>query len=103
MSFIPTSTNMVAVLVSSLAFIGIWMLLRKRYDSNVPLIFYFFALPFTFIAQRPVHPGILYGGLGFALMLRFEFMGSGFTRFISLLAAGALGVMSWELLHIVFR
>ena len=94
---------MLAVLVSSLGIVGFWMLVRKRYDSNIPLVFYFFALPFTVFAQRPVHPGILYGGLGFALMLRFEFMGAGFTRFISLLAAGMLGLMSWNLIHVVFR
>ena len=94
---------MLAVLVSSLGIVGFWMLVRKRYDSNIPLVFYFFALLFTVFAQRPVHPGILYGGLGFALMLRFEFMGAGLTRFISLLAAGMLGLMSWNLLHVVFR
>ena len=91
---------MVAALISSLAFVGISMLIRKRYDSNVPLAFYFFAVPFTSLFQRPVHPGILYGGLGFALLLRFEFMGSGFTKFIAFFAAIGLSVMIWALLSI---
>lgn len=98
MYFRATPTNMVAVLVSSLAFVGVAMLLRKRYDSNVPLLFYFFAVPFTTMFDRPVHPYVLYGGLGFALLLRFEFMGRNFTKFIASLATLGLGVMIWVLL-----
>jgi hypothetical protein len=89
---------MVAVLVSSLAFVGIFKLLGKRYDSNVPLLFYVFAVPFTNMFGRPVHPAVLYGGLGFVLLLRFEFMGPGFAKLIALLASAGLGVMVWLLL-----
>lgn len=103
MSFIPTSTNMVAVLGSTLAFVGISMLMRKRYDTNVPLLFYGFAIPFTNMAQRPVHPAILYGGLALALLLRFEFMGSGFTKFIAFATAAGLAVMMWTLVSVTFR
>jgi hypothetical protein len=103
MSFIATPINMVAALVSTLAIVGIWMLLKKRFDSNVPLVFYSFAIPFTTYSNRPVHPGILFGGLGFALLVRFEFMGSGFTKFIAFFAMIGLGAMSWELLSVVVR
>ena len=89
---------MVAVLVSSLAFVGIFKLLGKRYDSNVPLLFYFFAVPFTSMFERPIHPAILYGGLGLVLLLRFEFMGPGFAKFVSLLANAGLAVMIYVLL-----
>ena len=91
---------MVAALISALAIVGISMLIRGRYDSNVPLAFYFFAVPFTTLFQRPIHLGILYGGLGIALLLRFEFMGSGFTKFIAVFAAIGLGVMICALLSI---
>lgn len=103
MSFIPTSTNMVAVLGSVLAFTGISMLLKRRFDSNVPLLFYGFAIPFTTIAERPVHPAILYGGLAFALLLRFEFMGSGFTKFIAFIAMVGLALMIWTLLSVTVK
>lgn len=103
MSFVPTSTNMVAVLGSILAFLGILMLMRKRYDTNAPLLFYGFAIPFTTIAQRPVHPTILYGGLALALILRFEFMGSGFTKFIAFGAGMGLALMMWTLLSVTVR
>jgi hypothetical protein len=89
---------MVAVLVSSLAIVGIAMLMKKRYDSNIPLLFYFFAVPFTSMFERPIHPAIMFGSLAFALLLRFEFMGTGFTKFIALLAGIGLGVMTYALL-----
>lgn len=89
---------MVALLVSSLAVVAIFSLLRKKFDSNVPLLFYFFAVPFTHTFDRPVHPGILYGSLAMAMLLRFEFMGSSFTKFIAFLATCGLGVMIWALM-----
>ncbi len=89
---------MVAVLVSSLAIVGIFKLFGKRYDSNIPLLFYMFAVPFTNMFDRPIHPGVLYGGLGFAMLLRFEFMGSGFSKMIAFFATAGLCVMTWMLL-----
>ena len=89
---------MVAVLVCSLAIIGIFKLFGKRYDSNVPLLFYLFAVPFTSMFDRPVHPAILYGGLGFVLLLRFEFMGPTFSKMIAFFATAGLCTMTWLLL-----
>lgn len=98
MYFNPTPANITALLVISLAAVGVFFLLRKRYDTNIPLIFYFFALVFTNLADRPVDPYIMYGGLGFALLLRFEFMSAGFTKFIALCAAGGLCITAWAML-----
>ena len=89
---------MVAVLVAALAFVAIAKVLGKRYDSNIPLLFYIFAVPFTSMFDRPIHPGLLYGGLGLVLLLRFEFMGSGFSKFIAFLANAGLCAMIWALL-----
>jgi hypothetical protein len=89
---------MVAVLISSLSIVAIAMLMRKRYDSNLPLLFYFFAVPFTIQFERPIHPFVLYGGLAFALLLRFEFMGTGFTKFVAFFAGFGLFIMTWVLL-----
>ena len=74
------------------------MLLRKRYDSNIPLLFYALAVLFTNGADRPVHPLILYGGLAFCLLLRFEFMGSGFSKFVAFLANAGLVLMIWVMM-----
>ena len=98
MRFNPTSTNMVAVLISTLAIVGILSMIRKKYDSNVPLLFYFFAVPFTNMFNRPVDPALMYGSLAFALLLRFEFMGASFTKFIAFMASFGLVVMIWALM-----
>jgi len=89
---------MVAVLISVLAVVGINMLMRKRFDSNVPLLFYFFAVPYTSLFERPIHPIVMFGSLGFALLLRFEFMGPAFMKFIAFLAGCGLCAMLYMLL-----
>jgi hypothetical protein len=98
MYFNATPTNMTELLVVTLAVTAVIMLLRKRYDSNVPLLFYSLAVLFTNGADRPIHPAILYGGLAFCLLLRFEFMGSGFSKFVAFLANAGLVVMIWVMM-----
>jgi hypothetical protein len=91
--FNATPTNMTAVLVVSLALVAIVMLLRKRYDSNLPLLFYFIAVVFSRLFDRPVNPFILYGGLAFALLLRFEFMGGIVMKIVNFCAVAGLFTM----------
>ena len=98
MYFNATPTNMTEVLVVCLAVVSVFMLLRKRYDSNIPLLFYALAVLFTNGADRPIHPVILYGGLAFCLLLRFEFMGSGFSKFVAFLANAGLALMIWVMM-----
>jgi len=98
MYFNPTSTNVVALLVASLAVVGIFKLVLKRYDSNVPMLFYLFAVPYTTMFERPINPAILYGGLAFVLLLRFEYMGAGFSKMIAFFANAGLCIMIWQLL-----
>jgi hypothetical protein len=86
MSFNATPTNMTAILVVCVALVAIVFLLRKRYDSNLPLLFYFVAIMFTRLFDRPVNPFIMYGGLAFALVLRFEFMGGVVMKIVNFLA-----------------
>ena len=98
MYFDATPINMTEVLVVCLAIASVLMLVRKRYDSNLPLLFYFFAVIFTNTFDRPVNPMILYGGLGFCLLLRFEFMGTGFSKMVAFLANAGLVLMIWTML-----
>lgn len=102
MGFNATSTNVVAMLVSALAAVGVLMLMQKKYDSNIPLLFYFFAVPFTTMFDRPVDPALMYGSLAFSLLLRFEFMGASFTKFIAFMAACGLGVVAFALMSEAF-
>ena len=93
MVFDATPTNMTELLVVVLALVAIAMLMRKRYDSNLPLLFFFAALCFTTLADRPVNPYIMYGSLACALMLRFEFMNTAFSKFVAFCTVIGLSAM----------
>jgi len=98
MSFNASPTNMTAILVIVLALVAIVMLLRKRYDSNLPLLFYFVAVVFTRLFDRPVSPFIMYGGLAFALLLRFEFMGGLIMKIVNFCAVLGLFTVVWAMM-----
>jgi len=95
--FDATPTNMTEVLVVCLAIVAIVMLLKKRYDTNLPLLFYVVALVFTHLVDRPVNPLIMYGGLAFALLLRFEFMGGPIVKVVGFGTLGGLFTMVWAM------
>ena len=98
MNFDATPTNMTELLVVVLALVAVVMLMRKRYDSNIPLLFYFFALLFTNMADRPVNPYLMYGSLAVTLLLRFEFMNKGFSKFVAFLTTTGLCMMIWAMM-----
>jgi len=89
------STGMLELLVVLLAVVAVVMVIRKRYHSNLPLLFYLAALVFTNATDRNVNPYLMYSGLTFALLLRFEFMGVGFSKFIAFMTSGALCLVAW--------
>lgn len=97
-----TPLNMTELLVAVLAIVAVVMLLRKKYDSNLPLIFYFVAVMFSNMSDRDINPYLLYSGLGLALLLRFEFMNQGFAKVVSWLATGAMSLTIYVFLSQVF-
>jgi hypothetical protein len=103
MEFNATSTNMTELLVVALVILSAIFLMRKRYDSNLPLLAYFAVIVFTNAAEgRSLNPFLLYTGVGLALTVRFEFMGAGFAKFIGYLATGSLCVITWVMVSDVF-
>jgi hypothetical protein len=98
MEFNPTSLNVTEVLVISLALAAAIILMRKRYDSNLPLLFYFVLVMFNNMSDRGVNPYLLYTGLILALVLRFEFMGGSFAKFVAFLNTASLGVIIWMMM-----
>jgi hypothetical protein len=100
--FDANSANITELLVASLAIVAMVFLMRKKYDSNLPLLFYFVALIFTNMSDRSVNPYLMVVGLAFALLLRFEFMSPGFTKFVAGLAAASMGVIVYVFLVEVF-
>jgi hypothetical protein len=95
MQFNATSLNVTEVLVIALAVVAAVLVMRKRYDSNLPLLFYLVLVLFNDSSQRGVNPYILYVGLILALLLRFEFMGGGVAKLVAILTAASLGVIIW--------
>ena len=94
--------NMTILLVVSLAIIAIVLLSRGRYDSNLPLLYYSAALSVSVLSDRGLPRILLYTGIAFALVLRFEFMGKGFTKFIGVVNSIAMGLTVVAFLDEVF-
>jgi hypothetical protein len=102
MYFDATPMNMTILLVVSLAIIAIVLLSRGRYDSNLPLLYYSAALAVSVLTDRGLPLILLYSGIAFALVLRFEFMGKGFTKFIGVANSIAMGLTALVFLNEVF-
>jgi hypothetical protein len=97
-----TGTDLTTLLVVALAMVAVILMLRKRYDSNIPLLFYLAAVVFLNATDREINPYLLYVGLVSALLLRFEFMGRGFAKFIAFLATSSMCLIIWMFLAQVF-
>jgi hypothetical protein len=102
MYFDATPLNLTALLVVALAVIAVVYLAKGHYTSNLPLLFYAAALIMTSMTDRSVNIWVLYIGLAFALILRFEFMGTGFTKFIAVLTSSAIGLAALAYLDQIF-
>ncbi len=99
MEFNATSANVSELLVVALVIVSVILLMRKRYDSNLPLLSYIAVIAFTNAVEgRELNPLLLYGGLGFALVLRFEFMGHGFAKLVAYLAVGSMCLITWVMM-----
>jgi hypothetical protein len=102
MDFQGTPLNMTTLLVVALAVVAVFFVVRKRYDSNLPLMFYAAALVFTNLTDRGVNPFLLYTGLAFALLLRFEFMNPGFAKVVAFFSTASTCIIIWVFLAEVF-
>ncbi len=102
MYFDATPLNLTTLLVVALAVIAVVYLSRGHYTSNLPLLFYAAALTLTAMTDRSVNIWVLYIGLALALILRFEFMGTGFTKFIAVLTSSAIGLAALAYLDQIF-
>ncbi len=102
MDFQATPLNITTILVIALAVIALSYLFRGRYDSNLPLLFYSATLLLTTLTDRSLNAYLLYSGIALALVLRFEFMGKGFAKFINVLTTAAIGLIVLSFLDQVF-
>jgi len=102
MDFQATPLNITTLLVVALAVIALTYLFRGRHDSNVPLLFYSATMLLTTLTDRSVNVYLLYSGIALALVLRFEFMGKGFAKFINILTTSAIALIVLSFLDQVF-
>jgi hypothetical protein len=102
MEFDGTPLNLTTLLVVALAVTALVFMLRKRYESNVPLLFYVVAVIFTNMTDHGVNPILLYAGFAFTLLLRFEFMNTGFAKLCAFCAASSTGLIILVFLVEVF-
>lgn len=102
MDFQGTPLNMTEILVAALAIAAAIMMFRKKYDSNLPLLFYVAALLFTNMSDREVNPYLLYSGLALALLLRFEFMNQSFAKIVGFFAASSMCLIIYVLITEAF-
>jgi hypothetical protein len=98
-----TPLDMTTLIVVALAIFAVVMLLRKRYDSNLPLLFYFVAVVFTNLSDRDLNPFVLYSGLAFALLLRFEFLNQGFSKVVAFFATASMCLIIYVFLSEIFN
>jgi hypothetical protein len=97
-----TPLNMTTLIVIALAVVALVPIMRKRYDSNLPILFYVVAVLFTNLTDREINFYLLYGGLSLTLLLRFEFMNTGFAKIVSVFATGSLGLIIYSFAEQVF-
>jgi hypothetical protein len=102
MAFNATPSNMTTLLVCVPAFVALFLLLRGRYDSNMPLLFYSAAFVLTTMTDHSVNSYLLYAGLASAMVLRFEFMGKGFTKFVGFVTGAMIALTILTFLDQVF-
>ena len=102
MDFQATPLNITTLLVIALAVTALVYLFQGRYDSNLPLLFYSAAMLLTTLTDRSLNTYLLYSGIALALILRFEFMGKGFAKFINVLTVSTIGLVVLSFLDQVF-
>ncbi|SRR5579864_5673611 len=102
MDFQGTPLNMTTLLVAAVAVVAVISLLRRKYDSNLPLLFYFICVIFVNFTDRDLNPILLYSGLAFALLLRFEFLNRGFSKVVAFLATASMCLIIYVFFAEVF-
>jgi len=90
---LSNASSVTAVLIIGFGLFIMYTQWKNWFDSNLTLIFYVVFFTFMRSIDGVVPFWLTCAGFGLALLLRFEFMNTGFTRVIKYLELGALGAM----------
>lgn len=102
MDFHSTPQNVTSLLVISLGIIAAYFLSKKRFDSNLTILFYLVVLAYSNWTDRHVNIYLYGAGLALALLLRFEFMNLPLTKFILVLELLAVAAINATYLGHIF-
>ena len=97
---ILNSTNLTLFLG---ALFALYLLFRKRQDSNLPVIYYCVMIGYTSFLEGRLSPWVVSTGLIVALLLRFEFMNDPLTRLVKALQYGLLLFIIYECTSMLFQ
>jgi hypothetical protein len=90
---LSNASSVTAVLLIAFGLFVMYTQWRNWFDSNLPIIFYVVFFGFMQTIEGVVPFWLILAGFGLALVLRFEFMNTGFTKVVKFLELGALGTM----------
>ncbi len=91
---LSNASSVTAVLLIAFGVFVMYTQWKNWFDSNLPIIFYVVFFGFMQSIDGGAVPfWLICAGFGLALVLRFEFMNTGFTRVVKFLELGALGAM----------
>lgn len=82
-----------------------WLFLtrgRLAPESNWPLVFYLATVFYQKTGGSFLDPTFLYGGVVCAMMIRFEFMSTGFAKIFRFIEAICLLYIAWRCVDFVF-
>ena len=90
-----TDLGVLAVVVFILT---LWLLVGRRNlrpESNVPLFYYLAMVAYVRSVGNFIAPSAVYAAVIFALLIRFEFMSTGFFKFFRFIETLCLGYFLW--------
>ena len=90
---LSSASSVTAVLIIAFGLFVMYTQWKNWFESNLSIIFYVIFFLFMKSVDGIVPSWLLLAGFGLALLLRFEFMNTGFTRVVKYLELGALGAM----------
>lgn len=91
--YLSNASSVTAVLLIGFGLLVMYTQWKNWFHSNLPIIFYVMFFAFMQSVDGIVPFWLMCAGFGLALVLRFEFMNSGFTQVVKFLEIGTLGVM----------
>jgi hypothetical protein len=90
---LSNASSVTAVLIIAFGVFVMYTQWKNWFDSNLAVIFYVAFFSFMKSVDGVVPNWLMLAGFSLAMVLRFEFMNTWFTRVIKYLELGALGAM----------